>query len=230
MNLLSRYKRQILLLLLIFFIGVISYAVYFYFLSLSITSTNPSLGSISYQTPFIKLGFNKEIKKDSIKLTSSVGNVNKWDVNKKILDIDFSKPFEINQDVIITLSAESIDGYRITNKILRFNTKDISSENLPNDQKKALKDKEQAKPSYYTDPILKFIPNSTLDYAITPNFISSKEYKGLQVDITLYLTNVDISTGRQAAMDKYLLEAKEYIKSKGLNIENYLYTVSINES
>lgn len=72
----------------------------------------------------------------------------------------------------------------------------------------------------YSDPILKYLPQSTLDYTLTMDSTS----KNLHLVAKLNLTEVDYKIGVEDAVNQYKLELKDWFISKGLDINNYAIT------
>lgn len=68
------------------------------------------------------------------------------------------------------------------------------------------------------DPIIKYLPQSTLSYQITANVGSDQK---TALTIQLLLTEADYRIGEQAAVDAYKKEAIDWMISKGLTPENY---------
>jgi hypothetical protein len=68
------------------------------------------------------------------------------------------------------------------------------------------------------DPIIQYLPHSTLSYQI--NSRTGDDGK-VTLTIQLLLTEADRRTGEQAAVDIYKSEALDWIRSKGLDPNNY---------
>lgn len=71
-----------------------------------------------------------------------------------------------------------------------------------------------------SDPILEFLPVSTLDYTLRQD-MSSKELK-LIADISL--SEVDYKMGEEAAVNEYKNRLRAWFESKNLNIDDYSIT------
>jgi len=176
------------------------------------------------------LFFNKELDPKSINIDDDeqLFYLEKNKIDKSSVMLYTNTPnLNIGQKKSFTLSAKSIDGYTLK-ETLRFSINDIPFEKLPDDQKKLIKKLEGEKPSYYKDPIMQYIPYSTLEYSIEPNFTPSiydtdedKEVYILTIDIKVYLSAVDIDEGEDVVSQRYLKQAKNYIRSKGLNPDKY---------
>jgi len=177
----------------------------------------------------MKIYFNKPIKKESVKVTDPY-NILREDkltiTNDELFIYTNTNNLYVDKTVSFTISLESKDGYKIDDETISFSPQKISFEKLPEDQRKVIKQLEQHKPSYYTDPVLKVIPHSTLDYDIQPNFVTNRSLAGddegaLLINITVHLSNIDLREGRSDAIARYFTGAKDYLVSKGFNTDNY---------
>lgn len=220
-------------------IGIIVVGMFVYrqFFTLYIWSTNPNLSSVSYQTPFIELHFNKSIAEKSLKLDdpSSIIDSSKTKFsNKSVRFYTKVEEFEVDERESFRISLTSTDGYSLSNKEVSFIIKDISFDQLPEDQQKVIKELENQKPDYYVDPIFNYIPYSTLEYSIQPNFIETADSKDTQqnalaLDVTVYIPEAERSNETEK-IKLYLSQAKKYISSKGLNPDDYLINLIVSGS
>ncbi|HEY0965058.1 MAG TPA: hypothetical protein VGE13_01105 [Candidatus Saccharimonadales bacterium] len=223
-----KYRKRIILsilLVVLVFAGVWTYR---YFFTLYISSANPSFSSISYQTPFIKLYFNKNLDPESLKVSdpNSLFYADKTTISDSHIDLvtDTNK-LHIDREVSFAIEVKSKDGSYSFNETIRFTPKDIAYEKLPKDQQKAIMSIQDSKPDYYKDPILDKLPYSTLEYEIKPNFNPDSGPARLTLDITVFLSNIDIKEGRTAAINRYHSHALKYIES--INSENKKYTTNL---
>lgn len=231
-----RYSiTKVIAIALFVFISVTGFVLYKHFFTLYITSSNPSFSNVSYQTPAITLYFNKEIDSESVGIedTEQLFYLEENKIDKSSITLYTNTiNLKAGQKKSFALTAKSVDGHEI-NEVIQLTIKDISFEKLPDDQKKLIKDIEDRKPDYYKDPIMQYIPYSTLEYSIDPNFTTidsadeSKETDVLVLDIKVYLSDVDIDEGEDIVSQRYLEQAKNYIRSKGLDPEKYSINFSI---
>jgi len=76
------------------------------------------------------------------------------------------------------------------------------------------------------DPILNYLPHSTFNYVVTAN-MNNQNKVDLEANIILY--SYDIRDGnRDNSINKYKNEITDWIKSNGLNPDNYFIRYSIN--
>ncbi len=78
------------------------------------------------------------------------------------------------------------------------------------------------------DPVLRYIPHSTLNYSAEQDY-SIEESDNIGIRLTIFLSNIDIKTGREAAIDKYIEDFSLYLEEKGLNPDEYFITTDIRE-
>ena len=71
-----------------------------------------------------------------------------------------------------------------------------------------------------SDPILKLVPHSTLNYKITP-FLDLDRDRHITLTVTLLLTEADRSINEAAAVEQYKAEALEWLNTQGLDLSRY---------
>lgn len=223
--------RLFTLAIVIILIGMFIYRQFF---TLFISSTNPNLSTVSYLTPFIELNFNKPIQQKSFKIKDPADVIDEEMTRFGSIKIRLytnTEKFDVDDIESFFVSATSTDGHTLTMSRVSFTVKNISFDNLPSDQQKVIKRLEDKKPTYYTDPIFKYVPHSTLDYNIQPNFIETAdseqgEQNALSLDITVYIPEAE-KLNEAKKIKQYLDEAKDYIRSNGLDPDNYLVNLII---
>lgn len=207
---------------------IIGFFVLRFFFTLYISSSSPSLGAISYQTPSLKLTFNKPLQSSSVKIEGN-GVIFEDKVSIKDSTIKLylnSANLSAGKEASFSLKAVSNDGFKYDSTV-RFTPRDISFSDLPSDQQKEIKRLEGERPAYYTDPIMHYIPYSTLSYALAPSFVTTPDGETrLTIDLTVYLSQVDLSN-KATIIKQRVAEAKKYLSSKGLNPDQYSFNLDI---
>jgi hypothetical protein len=80
-------------------------------------------------------------------------------------------------------------------------------------------------PTSSNDPILQYLPYSTFNYTIALSPVANEK---VGLDIRIFLYSSDTRDGnRDQSIDRYKNEAINWIKSKGLDVNNYLITYTI---
>lgn len=223
-----KYRRQIIIGILLALFVFASVWIYRYFFTLYISSSNPGLSSISYQSPFIKLYFNKKLNPKSLKINDPSGlfYLDKTVVSEDHVDlVTNTNKLSVDKEVSFALEVKSSDEAYSYNGTVRFTPKDIAYENLPKDQQRAIMSIQDTKPEYYKDPILEKLPYSTLNYEIKPDFISEEGSEGFVLDVTVFLSNIDLKEGRSKAINRYYNQALKYIES--IKDQNKSYSVNL---
>lgn len=209
-------KRKLIMSSIVF---VILITVYLFFeLQFHIINTNPSLGSVTNLTPFVKVNFNKKLSKNDIVLTANPASaMQSYEIDGKTLTIKLAYPLiAMNKYSLNLQSITAEDGSKIVDKTFDFTVITGEYNKLPEDQKKALNQAQLPGPANTIDPILSHIPYSTLDYRIDPLI---DEQNNLKLHIQILLAPSDTTT--QA--DLYKQEALTYIKS--FNLDPTKYTI-----
>lgn len=224
----SSRNRQILVMALTLVI-LLCFALVLLFNSSSkfhIVRTNPSEGQISYLSPFFDISFNKTLD-NNVSLSGSSGLIKDSFVNGKTIDIDLNQ-MTIGNNYFIEVDYASSSGHNvIKNDILKFTAKNISAEVLPKDQQKTILKNQEDYPALTDNPIFKYLPHSTLDYTLSalitkgPNGASE-----LILQANIFLSQVDMSN-ETAAINGYEQYVVSYIKSLGLNPDDYTISYSI---
>lgn len=220
--------RKRLFVVLILLLLVAGFFAYRFFFTLYINSTNPSLGSVSYQTPFLELTFNKRLEPSSVKIEEKgVVFSDKRQVTGSTLKLYLNTVnLSVGEEASFSLKVTSKDGYSYSGDV-RFTPRNISFNNLPDDQQKAIKRLEGERPKYYTDPVMKYIPYSTLSYSLSPNFITNVDGNTyLTIDLKVYLSEVDLNN-KQAVIKQRVKAANQYLSSKGIDPSKYSINLSV---
>ena len=207
---------------------IIGFFVLRFFFTLYISSSSPSLGSVSYQTPSLELTFNKPLRSSSVRVEGN-GVIFEDKVSTKGSTIKLylnSANLSAGKEASFSLKAVSSDDFKYDDTV-RFTPRDISFSDLPSDQQKEIKRLEGERPRYYTDPIMRHIPYSTLSYALAPNFVTTPDgATRLTINLTVYLSQVDLGN-KSTIIKQRVAEAKAYLSSKGLDPDSYSFNLNI---
>lgn len=211
----------VVILLMISYAGFLVYRNYFTFY---LTGTSPRTGSISYLTPYIDISFSQDINTDfnDFGIISEDSIVTTTSTNKRTLRV-FLTNLSMNNEYSITIPfIESSEGDRLTDITLEFKAKDISFERLSKEHQQYILKKQDELPNTHTDPILKHLPHSTLEYELSPLVTQNDNREPILVlEARLLLTSADVKIDPQAATEQYKKSVVEYIKSLQLEPSNY---------
>jgi hypothetical protein len=184
-----------------------------------VVSTNPPASNVATISPFFKVMFNKPLSSKGLSVSSKPSVIKSYSVNGDTLDIKLNIPMSSKHSYSIIISSVSdTAGAHILNTSFSFTPKYVQSQNLPSDQGKALLKQQSKYTPSHKDPILSYLPHSTLDYTLNPS-IQSDGSIVLQAQLLL----PPGVTGTEANNDiaQYKQEINQYIESIGLNPANY---------
>lgn len=197
-----------------------------------LTGTTPDLNNtIATSTGTIKLNFNK-------KIDSSVGYVSKIEgdaeiinsisVEEKTILIKLKPLIKDKKYSFVIKDIKSTDGKYISKIPINFTAKYVPYNKLSSDQKSlelSQTDKNNSK-----DPILAIVPHQGDQFYLTSEYTSSEDGESIFVlNAQLFLYRSDLGSGRDAAIEKCKTKVRDYLKSNGLNLDNYLVRYEITE-
>lgn len=229
MDKLSKAAKRNIILALVF--GLLILASWFIYNSLvfRVTNTNPNTNNISSIAPFFKINFTKNITDKNLSVTSSDSStVRSIEAKDKTVTVTFSS-LELDKIYTISLNnVESSSGDTIKDKYFSFTTKDIAYDKLPKDQQQGIIDNQSFFSGANSDPILSYMPASSLHYTMTPSFTADSDGKNvLTINVKLLLSNADIGPGEKKVVASYKKEALGYIKSLGFDINKYTFVYDV---
>ena len=76
----------------------------------------------------------------------------------------------------------------------------------------------------FADPILAFLPYSTLSYVITGGGDVGGKYK---LNVKIQLSAADVRLDADAAAEAYKAQARAWVKSIGMNLDDYIFNFEI---
>jgi hypothetical protein len=188
-----------------------------------IVSTNPATNQIATDTPFFKITFNKPLSHQALAVMGT-GNVIRSDsISGNTLVLNLNYPLTTKKTYTITItSVQSQSGSQIANKRFMFTAQNTPFTKLPTDQQQAVISNQDQYTPAEKDPILAHLPYSTLDFILTPTFITDQNGQQQLVLQAQILLAPGVS-GAQADTDttQYKNEVLQYIRFLGLNPAKY---------
>lgn len=200
--------------LLILMVGLLYYTLF----TFHVTGTTPDTKKFSHLSPFIDIHFNKELDENDLDLSVDQSPITGHSVvDKKTLRIGLDT-LELDQEYTIQIyRITAKDGKVITNKFLRFNTKDIPFDKLSKSQSEQILKAQDTPNGPKADPILSFLPYSDLHFNLEP-IVNSET---VEIKAELLLSNADVKTDRTSAIEQYKKEVDDYLNSTKLDISKY---------
>lgn len=151
-SILRRWRKQLILLLLLFVILIAG--LFAKSLGFHAVNTSPNLDTVSYLAPYIKVNFNKNLVTKDVSYSSQDDIVTNFELEGKTLTLYIDKTMKVDKSYTITINnIQDTKGHVIKNKVLKFTTSDIAFSNLPQDQQDYIVDRPAAKPPYSVDSI-----------------------------------------------------------------------------
>jgi hypothetical protein len=190
-------------------------------------STNPAVNNLAAVAPSIMLNYNKPLAITSVVVTSKQHIISSYQVSSKSIIINFNSALNLNTSYAIYIqSVKDTAGEAISNQSIMFIPKDISAQQLTKMQQEALLKKQvnATQTENNGDPILKYLPYSTLDYSLTTSYITSAtSATQLVINAQLVIDQADMDTAQDtdAAVASKKAEVIQHIQSLGLNPSNY---------
>ncbi len=201
--------------------------------SLFVESARPSLenskdGKISTAITYIDFYFNKNIDESQIKRNNIFSNkeiISSTEVKGKIIRVNLKN---IEKDVKYIIYLENIvsdDGFILksyTYSATGFYTNDYSATKEQQD-----KQNNQTDRNNNSDPIFGVVPYQTINYSITASGSITNSSTPPTIKIFVYLASADYTDANtQKIVDSKIKEAKDYLVSKGIKLDNYKFEYS----
>lgn len=224
-------------LLIIFITLIISIIAGFYIYrqnrSLFVESARPSLenskdGKISTAITYIDFYFNKNIDESQIKRNNIFSNkeiISSTEVKGKIIRVNLKN---IEKDIKYIIYLENIvsdDGFILksyTYSATGFYTNDYSATKEQQDEQNNETDRNNN-----SDPIFGVVPYQTINYSITADGSITNSSTPTTIKIFVYLASADYTDANtQKIVDSKIKEAKDYLVSKGIKLDNYKFEYS----
>jgi hypothetical protein len=227
-------KITLLIIFVAFIISVIA-GLYIYRQnrSLFVESARPSLenskdGKISTAITYIDFYFNKNIDESQIKRNNIFSNkeiISSTEVRGKIIRVNIKN---IEKDIKYIIYLENIvsdDGFILksyTYSATGFYTNDYSATKEQQDEQNNETDRNNN-----SDPIFGAVPYQTINYSITADGSITNSSTPTTIKIFVYLASADYTdTNTQKIVDTKIKEAKDYLVSKGIKLDNYKFEYS----
>lgn len=194
------------------------------------TGTTPGGNALTPYVTQLNLNFNRELEAN--KTATPVANQNiilSSNVSGKSITIRLNTPLRDTTTYTITLAVvQAKDGSQLHNIKFVFRPTNTPFDKLSKKQQQDLIATQDHYPAVNQDPILGHLPYSTLDFnldAVITKNAAGKEV--VEIDATLLPSAADLSN-EAAAIAQYKQEVVNYIKSLGVDPNNYTinYTVT----
>ncbi|MHB1865226.1 MAG: hypothetical protein ACYCPS_03640 [Candidatus Saccharimonadales bacterium] len=219
----NRQRRLFKLAIILIALSIIVYIVT-YFVNLRnfrVVSTDPITSQVASIDPYMVVNFNKQLVASSVRLSSTPKIIQSYEVQGRSLTIKLSV-MELNKSyTIIINSITATNNQVIKNQDIQFTTRYIPVNQLPKGEQNAIKNNQVNYKSVTNNPIVKYLPHTTLNYSLiaaTGNGTNNQEQFVLQA--TIYLNQADM-TDESTAISNYEQEVVNYIQSLGFNPSNY---------
>ncbi len=140
-----------------------------------VVNTNPKTGNVATVSPFLKINFNRQLSSKDLSVTSSYSVISSYKVEGKTLVVNLKVPMTAGYEYYIKINhIDDVKGDVITNRMLRFAPKKISSKDLPEDQKQALLKTQSNRPRS-KNSIVFTGANTLLDYGLSSSQLNNLE-------------------------------------------------------
>lgn len=201
--------------------------------SLFVESARPSLenskdGKISTAITYIDFYFNKNIDQSQIKRNNIFSNkeiISSTEVKGKIIRVNLKN---IEKDIKYIIYLENIvsdDGFVLksyTYSATGFYTNNYSATKEQQDEQNNQTDRNNN-----SDPIFGVVPYQTINYSITASGSITNSSTPPTIKIFVYLASADYTDANtQKIVDSKIKEAKDYLVSKGIKLDNYKFEYS----
>lgn len=197
-----------------------------------VLQTTPSItNTISTSTSVIKIDFSHdlsdEVAYNHTLILDGQSIVNEVERHERslyirIFELEEGKTYKISFAPIKSTNGNTIDKLR-----LEFKAVFIPYERLSQAQKEleaGETDRFEAE-----DPVLEFIPYSTLGYSLEPvNGVSEEGSYELLINLKIFLSNADRGY-EQEATEAYKNQAFEYLRSNDINPESYKFNYLVQQ-
>jgi hypothetical protein len=218
----SRIKLFIIIVAVVCF-TIIMYLFIYNHVIFRVTGTNPSINSVSSVAPFFKINFTQPLSGDNLSLNvSDPSIIRRQAISNKTLILTLNQ-LQIDKHYTVTInSITSKSGKTITNQSFHFTTKSITYNELPKDQQQGIINNQSYSTNGQNDPILKYLPASSLHYTISAQFSNDSTTKNNLVLATqILLSQADLGPGEDNTIKSYEQEAADYVKSLGFDVSKY---------
>jgi len=194
-----------------------------------IVSTDPAINQMTIWTPYFKLDLSKEISTNSVSVSTNPNIIYKNDIKTtgKTVTIYLSVPLDSSKTYTVSVNGiTSANGQKIFNRQFSFKPRQVSRDSLPDEQKETLIQRNEQS-SVYSDPLLKYLPYRSVDFALAGSFgatTNNQPQLSIQAQLLLHLAQ---SNDKDAAVATDKQEVIDYIKSLGLDPSKYNIQYSV---
>lgn len=215
-----------ILALLVAVLAIWTYTNHYIFRIVDITPQNKS--TIPTSTSVIRISFNKKLKDGTYdrSLVNDPGTV----VRELTLENNqiFIRLFELspgNEYHFSLADIYSADGKKIPGPVFRFKAVYVPFEGLSRAQQEL--ELQETDRNNKEDPLLKYLPHSTLEYTLEG--LHDTDHEGeysFVIDAKIFLSNAD-SANQVEVVNRIKSDISNYIKSVGFDLKDYVVRYNI---
>lgn len=227
----SRFNKLVVVVVAIALAGWIGWSIYYANFVFHITSTMPKTSSVAAISPYFKVNFNRVLASEGLDVSITPNVARGVSVTNKSVIINLNGLTVGTSYKVLIKTVHDTKNETIQNKEFVFIARDISYKSLSKDQQAAILARQDYTPSVNKDPALGHLPHSTLTYTLS-GVISAggdSNASGLSLKADLLLTGADMRSNPDAAIAQYKQQVVDYIKSLGLDPNNYVISYNVVE-
>ena len=191
-----------------------------------IERTIPGKTSLSKNSPFIDIQYSKKLSAKGISVTSPDLRVDGFAIEaEKSLRVFVSKIPDESTVRITIKGISSTSGKMMKDTTLEFKTNARTFDQMPQLQKDLILEAQDRSTSKDTDPLLRATPYGGLNYEIKPVYVNDV----LTIETKILLSNIDVRTNRDQAVEAYKKESLDYLRSKSVDPTKYKISYKVVE-
>lgn len=229
---LSRYKKPIIIALIVLGVMTVGWLVYYYFFTFSVTSVTPQQGRVAIQSPILEIATNRTIADSEISIDDGgEGIVASAEPYGKSIIVNLFENMKADRQYTITLTGiKSTDGYSIDSFTYTFTPVDNAALLTPRDREIILQ-RQDVKPEILSDPVYNATPFYTDSYYVSSTLNATPDGKGsVSLQAVIFLSRDEAGAGRSAAVKKYTAAIEERLRGiEGFSADKYPVTYRVQE-
>jgi len=187
-----------------------------------VTSTSPKLPDVTTFAPYVKISFNHTLdaKKVSVDKASFITS---YSVDKNVITVKVNNLGSGQKYTIHVATATDTSGKVLKNLTFSFTAAAGDWDKLSKKDQQTILDEQAKKVPSVSDPVMQYVPYSTLDYIINPVAVGDGNAP-LTLHIQLLMAPNTPLDQQPAILAQYKQEASDYLKSKNIDITKYQVT------
>lgn len=224
-----RSKKKVIAATLLVCLAACAVFVLYGSMSFRIVSVVPSFSKeVPTSTTVGKITFNQNIASSPENVMSTMSDpsaiVNRVEIDNNKLFVYFNSLKDGQSYTVEFKDISSVKSKTMKEVKLSFTAKYMDEKDIPKQYTQLQVQKEQDNTPELNDPVLKILPHSTLEYEITSYFGPEldKKQKPVGLLVTVFPTAADDNTGLDKAIDRYKKKALDYVRSNGINPDDYV--------